>query len=100
MTNLPQKPLENQGQFVAVFNGDINQIKPLNQAVFLMIGFQLGFVEIAHFVQRVSSPYQSNPVSQNLGIYCYLWHNQQSLDIALVAYAVGCVSTHLDLGVS
>lgn len=25
MTNLPQKPLENQGQFVAVFNGDINQ---------------------------------------------------------------------------
>lgn len=24
MTNLPQKPLENQGQFVAVFNGDIN----------------------------------------------------------------------------
>lgn len=25
MTNLPQKPLENQGQFVAVFNGDINR---------------------------------------------------------------------------
>ncbi|ANB90870.1 hypothetical protein MOVS_01400 [Moraxella ovis] len=25
MSNLPQKPLENQGQFVAVFHGQINQ---------------------------------------------------------------------------
>ncbi|OPH36305.1 antA/AntB antirepressor family protein [Moraxella equi] len=25
MTNVPQKPLENQGQFVTVFNGEINQ---------------------------------------------------------------------------
>lgn len=25
MSNLPQKPLENQGQFVTVFNGEINQ---------------------------------------------------------------------------
>lgn len=25
MTNLPQKPLDNQGQFVNVFNGEINQ---------------------------------------------------------------------------
>lgn len=25
MTTLPQKPLENQGQFVTVFNGEINQ---------------------------------------------------------------------------
>lgn len=25
MNNLPQKPLENQGQFVTVFNGEINQ---------------------------------------------------------------------------